>query len=292
MRREHRRQPLEVHRLVQAVADRLRHQRMIGDLPVARNVLQAGGRIGEHRGHQIVGHHPLQLRRDLPAVAVARDGERNGRVPAPAGLKHRRVEECLDQHVAGGGRVQIPEDVGQRKRMLRTEREEQGVLGGRRLQFEVELAAEALAKRQTPRLVDAAPERGVQHQLHAARFVEESLEDEDLLCRQHAERAPRVRKVGDGLFRGDTVEAGLRRRVHVATLRSSSRFRHGSAERRHPLAAGSISARRSLTARDSSSLRAGASPSQNGIFGGAPLASATRTVPEATCNTRQDALPS
>ena len=40
-----------------------------------------------------------------------------------------------------------------------------------------------------------------------------------------------------------------------------------------------MSARRSLTARDSSSLRAGASPSQNGMFGGDPLASATRTVP-------------
>src|SRR5476651_2500237 len=41
----------------------------------------------------------------------------------------------------------------------------------------------------------------------------------------------------------------------------------------------SRSARRSLTARDSSSLRAGASPSQKGMVGGAPLASATRTTP-------------
>ena len=54
--REHRRQALEVHRLLEAVAHGLRHQRMIGNLPVAGNVLEAGGRVGEHRGHQIVGH--------------------------------------------------------------------------------------------------------------------------------------------------------------------------------------------------------------------------------------------
>ena len=40
-----------------------------------------------------------------------------------------------------------------------------------------------------------------------------------------------------------------------------------------------MSRRRSLTSRDSSSLRAGASPSQNGMFGGAPFASATRITP-------------
>ena len=50
--------------------------------------------------------------------------------------------------------------------------------------------------------------------------------------------------------------------------------------------------RRSLTARDSSSLRAGASPSQKGIDGGAPLASATRTTPVVTCRICHDALPS
>jgi putative aldouronate transport system substrate-binding protein len=52
------------------------------------------------------------------------------------------------------------------------------------------------------------------------------------------------------------------------------------------------SRRRSDTARESSSLRAGASPSQNGIVGGAPCASRTRTVPPATCITCHDALPS
>jgi hypothetical protein len=52
------------------------------------------------------------------------------------------------------------------------------------------------------------------------------------------------------------------------------------------------SARRSLTARDSSSLRAGASPSQKGIVGGAPMASATRTVPDTTRVICHEAFPS
>ena len=73
-------------------------------------------------------------------------------------------------------RMQIAEDVGQRERVLRAERQHQRVLGGRRLQLEVELPAEPLAQRQRPRPVDAAAERRVQDELHAARLVEEALE--------------------------------------------------------------------------------------------------------------------
>ena len=53
-----------------------------------------------------------------------------------------------------------------------------------------------------------------------------------------------------------------------------------------------MSARRRLTALESSSLRDGASPSQNGMFGGAPFASATRMTPAPTRRTRHDMLPS
>ena len=45
-------------------------------------------------------------------------------------------------------------------------------------------------------------------------------------------------------------------------------------------------------AADSSRVRPGASPSQNGRLGGWPLASATRTTPGSTRRIRQDALPS
>ena len=49
--------------------------------------------------------------------------------------------------------------------------------------------------------------------------------------------------------------------------------------------------RKSETACDNSDVRAGASPSQNGIPGGWPFASSTRTTPELMRRIRHDALP-
>ena len=51
-------------------------------------------------------------------------------------------------------------------------------------------------------------------------------------------------------------------------------------------------ARNSDTASESSRVRAGASPSQKGIVGGAPPASSTRTTPDSTRWIRQEVLPS
>ena len=162
---------------------------MIGNLAIARNVLETRRGVRKDRGHQIVGEHALQLRRDLLAGAVARDRERQVRVPAPACLEHWRVEKGLDENVARRGRMQVAEHVGERKRMLRPEREKQAVFGGRRLQLEIELAAEALAERESPCFVDPAAERRVDHELHAAGFVEEPLEHERFLRRHDPERA-------------------------------------------------------------------------------------------------------
>ena len=85
--------------------------------------------------------------------------------------------------------------------MLRPERQHQAVFGGRRLQLEVELAAEALAERQPPRLGDPAAEGRVQDELHAARLVEESLEDERLLRGDDAEHATSSAEIADSLLR-------------------------------------------------------------------------------------------
>ena len=49
------------------------------------------------------------------------------------------------------------------------------------LQFEIEAAAEPLAQRQAPGPIDPRAQRRMDHQLHAARLVEEPLED-DLLA--------------------------------------------------------------------------------------------------------------
>ena len=83
-------QPLEaldVHRLVQAVVDRLPHERMIGNLAVADEVLGARDLVGEHRRHQVVGAHPLQRRGHLLAAAKARQRERR----SPAIQRQRAV---------------------------------------------------------------------------------------------------------------------------------------------------------------------------------------------------------
>jgi hypothetical protein len=105
--------------------------------------------------------------------------------------------------------MQVAEHVGERERMLRPERQEQRVLGGGRLELEVELTAEPLAQRQAPRLVDAAAERRVQHELHAARLVEEAFEDQRLLRGNDAEHAPAVGQVGRDLFGGAGRQAGF-----------------------------------------------------------------------------------
>ena len=54
----------------------------------------------------------------------------------------------------------------------------------------------------------------------------------------------------------------------------------------------STPARSAETSSESSRVRAGASPNQNGTEGGAPCASTTRTVPLVTRVMRQDVLPS
>ena len=55
MRVEHARQAVEVHRLFEAVAHGLVDERMIGDLAIAGDVLEARGGVGEDGGHQVVG---------------------------------------------------------------------------------------------------------------------------------------------------------------------------------------------------------------------------------------------
>ena len=163
-------------------------QRVIGNLAIAGNVLEARRGVGKHRGHQVVGLHPLQLRRHLAsaAAAAAPPARWSCSIATASGTPARRGTPAPARRASSG--MQVAEDVGERKRVLRPERQQQRILGRRRLQLEVELPAEALAQRQAPGLVDAAAERRVQHQLHAARLVEEPLEHERLL-RRHRRRA-------------------------------------------------------------------------------------------------------
>src|SRR4030095_16353735 len=91
--------------------------------------------------------------------------------------------------------VEIARHAREIEAVRRRQRQHDGVFGGCRLQLEVELEAKALAKRQSPRAVDAAAERRMDDELHAAALVEESLENDGGLRGQRTERGLRARQV-------------------------------------------------------------------------------------------------
>ncbi len=114
------------------------------------------------------------------------------------------------------------------------ERENNGVLGHRGLEFEVELAAEALAESEAPGAVDAAAERAVHDQLLAAGLVEETLQHQRVLGRQHAEHALGGGQIVGELACGTVVEMQLahqpldRRRQRVRVDMGKTRVEPGA----------------------------------------------------------------
>ena len=99
-----------------------------------------------------------------------------------------------------------------------------------------------------------------------------------LMRRQRAERRRARAHVEHSLLRAAPVEPAL--------AASATRCRRHRRRRRSR-----ISARSSDTALDSSNVRPGASPRQNGIVGAAPCASSTRTRPASTRRMRHDVVP-
>ena len=223
---EHVLQAVDVHRLVQAVVDRLADEHVVGDPDRAGEVLGTGRLIGEDGRHQVVGPHSNDLRRHFPAAGEPQDRERAGGVPAPARLEHRRGEQGLRQDVLDARRVQKLEDGVERERVLVGKRDDDAVVGRRGLQLEVERAAEPLAQRQPPRAVDARTERSVQDQLHPAALVEEALGDDGRARRDDAERGLARLHVGRRLV----PRRPGRGRSRVRVARTPPRHRCGAAE--------------------------------------------------------------
>ena len=153
--------------------------------------------------------------------------------------------------------------------MVRTERQHDRVVAGGGLQLEVERAAELLAQREPERAVDAAAVRRVHDELHAAGLVEEALEHEVLLRGHRAEHRAADREVVDDHRR--PASASMPARLDQPRARAVGIA--GGEERVDRARAASD------TSADSSAVRAGASPIQNGTVGGASPASRTRTTP-------------
>src|SRR2546421_11118476 len=103
--------------------------------------------------------------------------------------------------------MQVARNLGQFEAVRNGKRKHDVVFGGCRLQLEVELAAEAFAQCQTPGAVDAAAIEGMDHQLHAPGFVEESLEYERALCRHAPKSSPPAMQIVHELRCGGRVDA-------------------------------------------------------------------------------------
>ena len=83
-------QAIDIEGFGEHILHHLVHQRVIGNLDVAFNVLEAGGHVGKDRGQQIVGADALNLRRNLLASLKAQECQRACGVPAPARLEDGR----------------------------------------------------------------------------------------------------------------------------------------------------------------------------------------------------------
>ena len=81
---QQREEAVDVHELAQAIVDRLLHERVVGNLARAGQVLRAGDLVGEHDGQEVLGVRALERRGHALAVPVPDEGERDGGVPAPA----------------------------------------------------------------------------------------------------------------------------------------------------------------------------------------------------------------
>ena len=174
--------------IVKTVGDGLTHQRVIRDLALAGQVFRTGDLIGKDGSDQIFGAHARELRRHFFAAAEPRQRKRHAYHPAPARNEHRRIEQRLDQERPDRRGVEIARDLGKLEAMCGGQREDNIVLGRRRLQLEIEFAAKALAQRQSPGAVDAAAVGRMDDELHAADLVEEALEHDRVLRRQAAQR--------------------------------------------------------------------------------------------------------
>src|SRR6185437_10747262 len=123
---------------------------MIGNLDIAFDIFLAGGHVGKDRRQQIVRMNTQNLRWHFSSIAEAQQRQRASGVPSPARLEDRRRKRGLLQHLLHALLAQKLEDLFQWEAVLLSQSDVESVLRCRRLQFEVEGAAEALAQRQSP----------------------------------------------------------------------------------------------------------------------------------------------
>ena len=153
---QHPLEPVHVHRLVEGIAHRLEHERMVRHLNVAgHGIVLAHDLLGEYCCQQVVGTHSQQCRWRLLAVGEAQNRQRPRGVPPPTDGKQRDLQHRLRKYLLDLGQRHVLEHVLERERQRRAERQVDAVLGGSGLKLEVERPAYLLPQGESPRLVDA-----------------------------------------------------------------------------------------------------------------------------------------
>ena len=113
----------------------------------------------------------------------------------PAAQRHRVLKtgaasDACSSSDASGDLSQELKHIRQWKAVLLCKRNIDPVIGGSCLQFEVESTAEALAKRKSPRLIDASAKGRMQNQLHSSTLIEEALGNNGGLRGNRAQHRP------------------------------------------------------------------------------------------------------
>src|SRR5207237_607328 len=150
---------------------------------------------------KILRFHSLKRRGEFRSATKTRHGKRARCVPTPADREHRRIEQCLNEKIPHGFRIQITKNFVQREGMLSPERDDNRIVGGRGLEFEIKRSTKTFPQRQPPRAIDPIPEGRMQNELHPARFIEETLHHERLLRWNRPERAISVGEIIRNLLR-------------------------------------------------------------------------------------------
>ena len=256
------RRPVDVHRLVQAVAHRLAHQRVVGHLDAARRrgcpgSAACAGKTAASRSSARMrcsggGTRLPPRQRSSASDARRRSSASASRTSAPAA----RPGSAAPRRSLG--RARSSKTVSSGKLCCGPSESTMPSSVAAACSSKSNDAAEPLAQRQAPGAVDAPAERRVDDELHAARLVEEALGD-DARLRRHARRAPRAPP------RRSRAAAAAPRAVERARRASSQRGRVVAVARR-PRA--TLCAQRRDLGATARACAPGASPSQNGIVGG------------------------
>src|SRR5262249_16410980 len=96
----------------------------------------------------------------------------------------------LNQKRTNGRRPQVTKDFVELKAVSGAQRQDDRVFGCRGLQLKIELTAETLSERESPRPVQPAAKRRVNHELLTPALVKEPLDHPRLPRRHRSERDP------------------------------------------------------------------------------------------------------